>query len=295
METLIAMAYPTKLFAKQADHTYVKCGTGKKAWSCWGGTSGGTDIRRGTGSTQRADRIAQPDGKAGIKCYLINGVCHQAANRILLPAGITVRGARGYSISEALFGPYGRVGHWPCTSPFNRYDSVTGDLSECVEAPSKHRMAAPAVLTAADRLDWHYIKGILAIYREAEPMMRAKTIVPVDAEAFHIKLFMYMAQFHLGPMLDKALSGRLKQVRSKIEKIRVKAETTFARGKMAAREFVDAFDKATIQFQDEMANTMTPGQYQTLFDLTRDDRVILADRSIVEQVFGIDYEAPMLK
>lgn len=295
MGTLIAMAYPTPLFANQADHTYVKCGTGKKAWSCWGGKNGGNEIRRGTGSTQRADKIAQPDEKARIKCYLINGVCHQAANRILLPAGITVRGARGYSISEALFGAYGRVGHWPCKSPFDQYTSVTGDLQGCVEAPSKLRMAAPAVLTAADRLDWHYIKGVLEIYREAEPMMRAKTITPVDAEAFHIKLFMHMAQFHLGPMLDKALTRRLKQVRSKIEKVRVKAETAFAGEKMAAREFVDACDKATIQFQDEMANAMTPEQYQTLFDLNRDDRVILSDRRIVEQVFGIDYKAPMIK
>ena len=125
MGTLIAMAYPTPLFANQADHTYVKCGTGKKAWSCWGGKSGGKVLRRSTGSTQRADKIAQSDEKAGIKCYLINGVCHQAANRILLPSRITVRGARGYSISEALFGTYGRVGHWPCKSPFNQYKNVT--------------------------------------------------------------------------------------------------------------------------------------------------------------------------
>ena len=41
MGTLIAMAYPTSLFADQADHTYVKCGTGKRAWGCWGGKTGG--------------------------------------------------------------------------------------------------------------------------------------------------------------------------------------------------------------------------------------------------------------
>ena len=146
MGTLIAMAYPTPLFANQADHTYVKCGTGKKAWSCWGGKSGGKVLRRSTGSTQRADKIAQPDEKAGIKCYLINGVCHQAANRILLPSRITVRGARGYSISEALFGTYGRVGHWPCKSPFNQYKNVTGDLPQCVEAPAVASRAIPEYL-----------------------------------------------------------------------------------------------------------------------------------------------------
>ena len=34
MGKLIAKAYPTTLFLDQADHTYVECGTGKKAWSC---------------------------------------------------------------------------------------------------------------------------------------------------------------------------------------------------------------------------------------------------------------------
>ena len=81
MGDLVAMAYPTKLFANLADHTYVMCGTGGKAWACWGGKTGGTELRRATGSTQRADEIAEPDEHAGITCYLINGVCHQAANR----------------------------------------------------------------------------------------------------------------------------------------------------------------------------------------------------------------------
>jgi len=289
MGTLIAMAYPTTLFAKQADHTYVKCGTGKKAWGCWGGKSGGTELRRGTGSTKRADKIAQPDEKAGIKCYLINGVCHQAANRILLPAGITVRGARGYSISEALFGTYGRVGYWPCKSPFNQYPGETGDLPECVEAPltKAKSLAAEPVRTAADKFDWQYINGVLGIYREAQTMMKARTIAPAEAQSFHLRLFMFMAEFNLGPMLDKTLASKLKQVRSRIEKVRVKAETAFANEKMKPSEFVDAFNKATIDFQDEMASIMKPAQYETLFDLKPGDHVILADRNIVTKAFDL--------
>src|SRR5262245_20987312 len=86
MGVLIAKKYPTNLFAKLADHTYVECGTGRKAWSCWGGKTGGTEFRRDLGSTLQADQIAEPNERGGITCYLINGVCHQAANRILLPA-----------------------------------------------------------------------------------------------------------------------------------------------------------------------------------------------------------------
>ncbi len=287
------MVYPARLFADQADHTYVKCGTGQKAWGCWGGKRGGRVLRHGQGSTKRADKIAQPNERAGIKCYLINGVCHQAANRILLPARITVRGARGYSISEALFGTYGKVGYWLCKSPFKQHKAVTGDLTACTGGPVRSlrtRAAAAPALTEANKLDWHYTKGVLDIYGKAATMMRARAVRSADVESLHIKLFMHMAEFHLGPMFDRALSRKLKQVRRDTEKVRARDETAFAdfaEDKSAAQEFVDTFNRTTLTFQDEMANVMKPEQYEALFDLKPDDRVVLADRNIVKKVYGI--------
>lgn len=287
MGTLRGMAYATALFANQADHTYVKCGVGRKAWSCWGGKTGGHDVRQGTGSTKRANCIAKPDEKAGIKCYLVNGVCHQAANRVLLPAGITVRGARGYSISEALFGTYGRVGVWLCQSPFDKCLTVKGDLPECTEKAVKRTAKAVErhALGASDKLDWHYIQGVLKIYDEAAPLFKAPSVGVPQATALHVRLFMYMAEFHLGPMLDRALAKRLKQVRSNAEKARLKIERPFAEGEAGADAFVAAFDRITLDFQDEMANAMTAEQYLTLFDLQPDERVVLADQNIVSKVF----------
>ena len=289
MGTLIVMAYPTKLFANAADHTYVKCGTGKKAWGCWGGKKGGKELRRGAGNTKRADKIAQPNEKAGIKCYLINGVCHQAANRILLPAGITVRGARGYNVSEALYGTYGRVGSWPCKSPFKKYLQTTGDLPECVPKDTEGVFPAARVLSTSDKLDWQYIQGVLKIYKSGQTLLKAESFAPADAEEFHLKLFMYMAEFHLGTMLDKKLSSKLKKVRLKTEKKRLKTETAFAKDKMKPKEFVHAINKATIDFQDEMANAMTPEHYESLFELKPGDNVTLADPSIVSKVFSVKY------
>lgn len=287
MGTLIGMAYPTALFANQADHTYVKCGAGRKAWGCWGGKTGGHGVRRGTGSTKRANCIAKPDEKAGIKCYLVNGVCHQAANRVLLPAGITVRGARGYTISEALFGTYGRVGVWLCQSPFGKCPTVKGDLPECTKKAVKRTAKAVELdaLRAPDKLDWHYIQGVLKIYDEATPMFKAESVNASEATALHVRLFMYMAEFHLGPMLDKTLLKRLKKVRSNTEKARLKIERPFAEGEADADAFVAAFDRITLDFQDEMANAMTAEQYLTLFDLRPDERVVLADQNIVSKVF----------
>lgn len=285
MGKLVAKAYRTTMFAKLADHTYVECGNGGKAWSCWGGKSGGRDLRDGSGSTKRADKIAQKDEKAGIKCYLKNGVCHQAANRILFPAGITVRGARGYSISEALFGTYGRVGFWPCKSPFKKYTSTTGDLKVCFEKSSKKLLLRG--LSDADKLDRMYIEGVMKIYDKAKPMLKSKNITKKDTLNISTELFIYMADFHLGAMLDKKLKSKLVDIRQGIEKARLKIEKPLNAKSVSKKDFTDfakEFDKITLEFQDKMADAMTPKQYMTLFELEPDERIVLADPSIVSNI-----------
>ena len=96
-----------------ADHTYVKSSSGK-SWNCWGRSDGGHEICRGIGSVSVADRIAQPqpgsplDGEcAGLTVYAVDGVCHQAANRILWPARDIVNHAHGYWLSVSMYGTYG--------------------------------------------------------------------------------------------------------------------------------------------------------------------------------------------
>ena len=81
---------------------------------------------------KRTYAIAAPNERAGITCYLINGVCHQAANRISLPAGILSHRREGLNngVSSALFGLMaglrGPLG--TCSAPFNQHTGVTGDL-----------------------------------------------------------------------------------------------------------------------------------------------------------------------
>jgi hypothetical protein len=140
---------------------------------------------------------------------------------------------------------------------------------------------------AEDDSESRYLRGVLAMYREAQPLMTAETIPQADAERFGLRLFMHMAEFRLGPRLDADLSSGLAQVHHKIERMRSEAEEAFAAGRMAPREFVSIFNMATMTFQEEMAGLMSPEQYRALFDLERDERVVLADREIVERVFEI--------
>ena len=294
MGTLVVMRYPTKLVANLADHTYVKCGTGGKAWSCWGGKTGGTELRQGVGSTNQANAIAEPNERARISCYLINGVCHQAANRILFAAGITVRGARGYDVSEALYGTYGRPRgpFGTCRSPFNQHTGVTGDLAQCVDtslakAPKRSGKTAVARSLKARRDEQKYIRGVLAIYRQAEPLTKAsaRRLAGPDLEGFHLKLFMHKVEYSLRSGLDKSLSRKLQDVRLSAERSRMKIEDWFSHREMKASEFVKAFNKETILFQEAAAGVLKAKQYKALFGLEPGDTVILADPRIVKKVF----------
>lgn len=289
MGTLIAKRYSTQLFMKLADHTYVECGTGGKAWGCWGGKSGGKELRRAKGSTLRADKIAQSDEKAGIKCYLINGVCHQAANRILLPAGITVRGARGYSVSEAIFGPYGRVGIWPCNAPFKKYSSTTGDISECIDGTdTKKTMPSFQIRSFEEKAEWQYIQRTLKIYSKGKEMLKAKALTLADARKMHVSFFLNMADFELGPMLTKKLVASLRSEREKIEVEIEKAQEGINKDRSNMSEYVTTFNDITLKFQDDMADLMNAEAYQALFELKPDERIVLADPSIVKQEYGIE-------
>lgn len=282
MGTLIAFRYPTNLFARLADHTYVACGTLGKAWSCWGGKTGGTELRRAPGSTLRADRIAEPDERAGITCYLINGVCHQAANRILLPAGITVLGARGYSVSEALFGTYGRPRGFLglCRAPFHRHAGVTGDLPACLEAagpdaPASSRQAAEDPRRQA------YLAQVLHVYESADTD-RLEAWGEGDVIRFQLELF---AAFLAYKLPGAAEHGPLLRLREEVERTRLELEARFSENRDAAK-FGQDFDDLTVYFQRSAEGLVESSQYSALFDLEPGEYVTLADPAIMERAYG---------
>jgi hypothetical protein len=271
------MHYPTQLFLKLADHTYVRCGTGGRAWACWGGKTGGTVLRSGSGSTKQADAIAEPNEHANIKCYLINGVCDQAANRILWPAWITVRGARGYNVSWALYGTYGRPGAWFfCPGAFNKHAGVTGDLPECMpDVP-------PEGAHERDEAHVAYLREELALYAEARPLFEAATRDREAVVDFSVRLFRHMAAYQLGRQFEGAVEQRLLDIRRQTEHDRSAPEDAYAGGDVDPAEFAREIDAVTERFQDDMAGALTAEQYRMLFALAQDERVTLADPEIVD-------------
>jgi hypothetical protein len=102
-------------------------GAGENYWFCWGSfhTRGrrADPIITWTSSSGAATCLVGPNNakyRGTVHWYGIDGVCHQVSNQILYvtttPAGgkpLIVSGARGYTLSSALFGTYGRrVAEW---------------------------------------------------------------------------------------------------------------------------------------------------------------------------------------
>lgn len=277
MGTLIAMHYGT--VGGLADHTYVKCSTGNVAWGCFGGKTGGYPLRQGNGSTKRSARIAGPNETGNLSCYLINGVCHQAANRILFPAGITVTGASGYSISRSMFGIYGRPDglFGSCNSPFHRYDHVQGDLPQCVTG-----VAEPEAMTFSretglarpelGQMDHNDIQGEIELYERANWEW---------SEELGIELFVHMVKSHLGQGISGHLETQLKNIRAETERRRMEIDKARHNEELGFLEYANAFDELTITFQHQTADMLSTDQYVSLFDLQPGDTVTLADPDII--------------
>lgn len=294
MGVLIARHYPTKLFLKAADHTYVECGTGQKGWACWGGKTGGEVLASATGSTNQANDIAGADEKANIKCYLINGVCHQAANRILYPAGITVRDARGYGVSESIYGPYGRP-TWifgQCESPFDKHEGSSGELPSCAQTPSDKQLTMQALIPpAAASKERKYIASVLDVYQKGssiKPALNAFAASP-DAEDFMVELFKLKLSFHFGSRLAKKTLSNLITIRRSVERSRMKIEEWFTNPNVAmdATALVEELNKETLLFQENLSGALSKEQYTALLNIKPDERVVLADPEIVKEAFKI--------
>ena len=292
MGTLIAMRYD--IAGGLADHTYVKCSTGNVAWGCFGRKTGGNPLRNGDGSTKRADRIAGPSENGNLNCYLINGVCHQAANRILFPGGITVSGASGYNISRSLFGTYGRTSglFGFCKSPFNQYSDVEGDLPECVTgvmeaADVSYSQGRELLEPVISQIEQDDIQGEIELYEQANWEW---------SEKLGIKLFTHMIESHLGLGVTDNLKNQLIDVHATIEKKRMETEEALYHEDFSLKDYAEAFDELTITFQRQTAEVLNSDDYETLFGLKPGDMITLADPDIISPPSsdkGIDQEEDM--
>lgn len=272
MGTLIAKALSTA--AGLAEHTYVECSAGK-AWGCYGRKAGGTELVRGAGSTDRADRIAEPDERAGITCYGVNGVCHQAANRILLPAGVLVKKARGYRLSYAIYGEYGiALPTKKCHGLFRKHESVAGDLPACLfsgAAPPPDDADEPSSGEDAAFLDL-----ALRLNNALEESDRGP-----DAQlAFQLAHIELCGMYWVGRRFV-GFREAVFRIQVGFERTRQELQRRRLNDDLPPVGFLESMNVLTVNYQDAMAEALPRDVYEDLFQLDRDERVILCDLDVL--------------
>lgn len=288
MGTLIVKRYRTNMALKVADHTYVECGTGAKGWGCWGGKTGGITFRQAAGSTLRADAIAEVDEKAGISCYLFSGVCHQASNRILQAADKSVDGVRGYTLSVAAFGHYGREMTLlaRCYSPLSKHLHVYGDLPECgdIELKKNRIDLEPDDSELYDYRDSIYMSDVRSIYSR-----NSRFRDPSYQQLFESQMALFYALLghrarRAGMELGRRKQQRVVKARERFEEGRMGAELEVS-GFNQALEFANQFNRLTHRFQDDLAEALDSREYDALLGLSRDERFVLADPDILKDAY----------
>lgn len=277
MGTLVGLAKTTWLAARGADHTYVQCGSGAIAWGCWGSKAGGRIINSGPGSTKQADAIAGLDERAGITSYLVNGVCHQAANRVLFPAGRLVLLARGYGLSRSIFGPYGRSTTLS-PAPFQQHPTVTGDLAPCSTVTGEEIDAEPTSLP-----EIRYIEKASALYRK---FAAAHDDERVDSgPAFRRSVFELDMDRYLGTSLLRSKRRRLLEAKDRLENAH-EALIDVLRHENSGSDYVTSFNEMTDEFQDSVAGILGNDEYERFINVERVQRIDVGDPQALEASFG---------
>lgn len=192
MDILSGHTIPTIVNARW-DHVYVTSDAGHK-WGCFGRDNGGTTLCSGNGNAAFADCLSNPQGQsplgmpiyAGIT-YGVDGVCHQAANRILYPVGnggLIVAQAKGYGLSAFFYGTYG----WGTKVPWPQ-------LSQCASLNVSAGGASSGGPTVAqnDSKSAQLAHGICQIH--SDPTTDESTIARRELEA--------MARVQLGEDYDR--------------------------------------------------------------------------------------------
>ncbi|MGB9928515.1 MAG: hypothetical protein ACPK85_08935 [Methanosarcina sp.] len=290
------------------DHTYVTSDKPSHAWPCWGRESGGKEICRGYGKFQVANCISQAlplmkPGTAGI-IYGVTGVCHQTANRILYPAGVTVSKAGGYWLSTVVYGIYGTTSlEFFTRLAICKASLHTAALKKEVSIQSIDADMKVQSNPIIDEPEKEYIKKIVALYTEQmqtapslnsaimseessllqESKFESVSSMITNEERYSLlgKELELMLRFHLGDNLDTQIIKPVLKQQSGFLMEKEKMDREFYNAGFNIENYVkdvnNLFGDILINFPDIMGKS----EYERIFNLSPSEKgFILIDPDI---------------
>jgi hypothetical protein len=266
MSKLTGYAIPTVI--PGADHTYVKSDDPAFSWGCWGRNTGGKEICSGSADASIANCISQVNSHAGI-IYGITGVCHQTANRILFPAGVTVSKAGGYNVSRFAYGVYGlNTKEW------------TERLARCGISRGKSRTETPVGrrTPSSEEGEKAYLQKVMAIYTEAS--QREDDFLSLPARELELTM-----EFYLGGSLEPDIISSVQKLQSDFLQEKSEIDHEFYGGDIGIEKWVqegnDLFTGILRQAAEDVGNK----NFELIFGISPPkDGFILIDPDIATKV-----------
>jgi hypothetical protein len=254
------------------DHTYATSDDGH-IWPCFGRSSGGSVVARGSGDSALADCLSRPIDMnkvppvfAGLK-YGLTGVCHQAVNRILYPAGITVAQARGYRFSFALYHQYGS-GPWP-------------ELAGCVTMVSKggselKASQRPARSTVSKSKDARLSRRVLGIY--SQPRVFERLGSDENALALGREEFRALTDTYLGEDYDQAKVAEVARLQQAMQLEQRTLARRFESGELDAETYLSSLNDLITRTFAQSEKVLGRADFAKLFGLPAAEAGNLVDR-----------------
>jgi hypothetical protein len=193
-----------------------------------------------------------------------------------MPARILVSSARGYGLSSALYGTYGR-------SAFNSHSTISGDLQDCVAGSGQRR-------------------NEFRKFREIEKKSETESILIKSDLAFHVHMrhprdrlnvletnvrrFRRDMEIQFGTYFSHHEMSGLELAKIHVETGLLDLQSYEESKEFEAVELVRYFNSMTEWFQNAAANALKENHYKRMFGVARDERIVLADPVALNAQFG---------
>jgi hypothetical protein len=263
------------------DHTYVTSDNPPFVWPCWGRGAGGKMICRGNGNSSVANCISQPNSYAGI-VYGVTGVCHQTANRILFPAGVTVSKAGGYWASSLAYGIYG--------TNFPEFLARLATCNTLLASPALKGKASVKPLEMDTRAQSHsiddlenaYVQKIVAVYTEHMQMPHSSsTIMKEESSSLLGKELELTMEFRLGGNLDSQITKSVLKKQADFLKEKGEMDRELYSTDLSIEKYVKEVNDLFGDLFTSLPEFMGKDKYEKIFDLVPSkDRFVLIDPDI---------------
>lgn len=227
---------------------------------------------------------------AGI-LYGVNGVCHQAANRILYPAGVTVCKAAGYAVSSYAYGDYGGT---IIPNPFTRIfipDPLWPRIFEKCQTELKASIESKTESYIKNTPESLYIQKIVDLYSNLVdmPTNSDHNVLMEKANELITKNFEYLLEFRLGDKVDSQITNQIQKQQLDLLKGKDKKVEELFNGDISVEKYVkevnDLVGDALISLQENLGKNI----YEKIFNLPlRKEGFLLIDPDIAKNCLKIN-------